>query len=128
MTETTSTVGTAYIGNHNTFFVSPKSTTYKGRDYSIYFTLTSTLHSDGTVDDLSICVMLNNGLQPRYPRTLKELKDLVDHKEFDDFGTPPDMKFISKTLDSLYRDNCRIDKVTPDENVLKMLKLEGDVI
>ena len=128
MTETTSTVGTTYIGKHNTFFVSPRSATYKGRDYEIEFSFHSEYDIEDNIDTLRVCVMLNDGFQPRYLRSLKELKDLVVQRTFDSFGTPPDMEFIKKTLNDMYRHICRIDKIEPNETVLKALKFEGDVI
>ena len=40
----------------------------------------------------------------------------------------PYMEFIKKTLNDMYRHSCRIDKIEPNETVLKALNFEGDVI
>lgn len=127
MTETTTSC-TSYAGKHNTFFVSPKSATYKGRDYEIEFSFHSAYDIEDHIDTLRICVMLNDGFQPRYLRSLKELKELVDQRTFDSFGIPPEMEFIKKILNDMYRGICRIDKIEPNETVLNALKFEGDVI
>lgn len=113
---------------HNTFFISPKSATYKGRDYKIEFSFHSEYDIEDNIDTLRVCVMLNDGFQPRYLRSLKELKELVDQRTFDSFGVPPEMEFIKETLNDMYRSICRIDKIEPNETVLKALMFEGDVI